>query len=225
LSKKSKSKRAKSSEKAPATGLAEALNTAGIKAQADDLIAEIEPDAVPEVEATEPEVAPVETAEPEAAATTGASESATETTTAPELTPEQLEAITAAEAKVETAKAEYAKARAELSALKKGPKGDAVDAEGKPLSAGKRAWNTRLARGFQPKEKKAKAPIDPNAPNLTAGQKAALTRAARKADPNYQPPQKAAAKAPAKDRLDAAVGAAFPVEQIPTAAAPVEAVA
>jgi len=221
LSKKSKSKRdksAKSSEpKAPATGMAEALIAAGIAAQADKLIAAVEPEAV--AEATEPTAAPIETAEMEAAATTGAGEPE------PEQTPEQLAAITAAEAKVATAKAELAKARAELASLKKGPKGDAVDAEGKPLSAGKRAWNTRLARGFQPKAKEPKAPIDPNSPNLTAGQKAALTRAARKADPNYQPPQKATAKAPAKDRLDAAIGAAFPVEAIPTAAAPVEAVA
>ena len=229
MSKKSKSKRRdKSAPKAPATGMADALQAADIAEKADELIAEIEPEAV--AEAPEPTAAPAETAEPEAAATSTGEGEPTEPTQADQeaaftATPEQLEAITAAEAKVATAKAEYAKARAELSALKKGPKGEAVDAEGKPLSAGKRAWNTRLARGFQPKEKKAKAPIDPNAPNLTAGQKAALTRAARKADPNYQPPKKATAKAPAKDRLDAAIGAAFPVEQIPTAAAPVEAVA
>ena len=224
MSKKNKSKgdkTAKSSQsKAPATGMAEALKAAGIKA--DELIAAVEPEAVAEApEVTEPEAAPVETAEPEVAATTGADEPELEQTAAPELTAEQLQAITAAEAKVATAKAELAKARAELSGLKKGPKGDAVDAEGKPLSAGKRAWNTRLARGFQPKAKAPKVPIDPNSPNLTAGQKAALTRAARKADPNYQPPKKATAKAPAKDRMDAAIGAAFPVES----ATAVEAVA
>ena len=214
MSSKHKSKRDKSTApKAVASGMAAALKAAGIAA--DQVIAAVEPEAVPEV-ATEPEAALVETTESEAAATTGAGESTTDET-AP-LTAEQLQAITAAEAKVEAAKAELAKARAELSGLKKGPKGDAVDAEGKPLSAGKRAWNTRLARGFQPKTKAPKVPIDPNSPNLTAGQKAALTRAARKADPNYQPPEKATAKAPVKDRLDAAIGAAFPVEAIPTAA-------
>jgi hypothetical protein len=217
LSKESKSKRdksAKSSEpKAPATGMAEALKAAGIKA--DELIAAVEPDTVAEApEATEPEAAPIETTEPEAAATTGADEPELEQTAAPELTAEQLQAITAAEAKVATAKAELAKARAELSGLKKGPKGDAVDAEGNPLSAGKKAWLTRVARGFEPKPKAPKLPRDPNAP-LTAGQKAQLTRALRKADPNYQPPKKATAKAPAKERLDAAIGVAFPVESAP----------
>jgi len=225
LSKKNKSRRdntAKSSQpKAPATGMSEALKAAGIKA--DRIIQEVEPDAVPEVaEVTEPTAAPVETTEPEAAATTGADEPELEQTAAPELTAEQLQAITAAEAKVATAKAELAKARAELSGLKKGPKGDAVDAEGNPLSAGKKAWLTRVARGFEPKPKAPKLPRDPNAP-LTAGQKAQLTRALRKADPNFVPPKKskAAAKAPAKDRLDAAIGAAFPVES----ATAVEAVA
>jgi hypothetical protein len=217
LSKKNKSRRdntAKSSEpKAPATGMSEALKAAGIVA--DRVIAAVEPDAVPEV-VTEPEAAPIETTEPEAAATTGASETAPEATAAPELTAEQLEAIAAAEAKVETAKVDLAKARAELASLKKGPKGDAVDAAGNPLSAGKKAWLTRVARGFEPKPKAPKPPRDPNAP-LTAGQKAQLTRALRKADPNYQPPKKAAAKAPAKDRLDAAIGAAFPVEAVPAA--------
>ena len=86
-----------------------------------------------------------------------------------------------------------------------------MDAEGNPLSAGKRAWLTRVARGFVPKPKAPKAPRDPNAP-LTAGQKAQLTRALRKADPNYQPPNPAKAKVEAKVRLDAAIGAAFPVE-------------
>jgi hypothetical protein len=115
-----------------------------------------------------------------------------------------------------------AKARAELSSLKKGPKGNAVDGEGNPLSAGKKAWLTRVARGFQPKPKAPKPPRDPNAP-LTAGQKAQLTRALRKADPNYQPPKPAKAKVEAKVRLNAAIGAAFPVESAPAAA--VEAVA
>lgn len=87
----------------------------------------------------------------------------------------------------------------------------------------------RVARGFQPKAVVPKAPIDPNAPNLTAGQKATLARAAniaaKNADPNFVPPKKskAAAKAPAKKCLDAAIGAAFPVE--PATAAAVEAVA
>ena len=98
----------------------------------------------------------------------------------------------------------------------------ALDAEGNPLFAGKKAWLTRVARGFQPKPKAPKPPRDPNAP-LTAGQKAQLTRAARKADPNYQPPKPAKAKVEAKVRLDAAIGAAFPVESAPAAA--VEAVA
>ena len=209
MSKKNKSKRdktAKSSQpKAPATGMAKALEAAGIVA--DQVIAAVERDAVPEV-------APVETTEPEAAATTtGAGEPG------PEQTPEQLAAIAAAEAKVASLKQDLAKARAELSGLKKGPKGDAVDAEGKPLSAGKRAWLTRLARGFVPKPKAPKAPRDPNAP-LTAGQKAQLTRALRKADPNYQPPKPAKAKVSAKVRLDAAIGAAFPVESAGATAAP-----
>ena len=218
MSKKNKSRRdntSSSEPKAPATGMSEALKAAGIVA--DRVMAAVEPEAVLEA-ATEPEAAPVETPQPEAVATTGADEPELEQVAAPELTAEQLQAIIAAEAKVATAKAELAKARAELSSLKKGPKGDAVDAEGTPISAGKRAWNTRLARGFQPTAKAPKVPIDPNSPNLTAGQKAALTRAARKADPNYQPPKKATAKAPAKDRMDAAIGAAFPVEAIPTGA-------
>ena len=220
MSKKSKSKRdktAKSSEpKAPATGIAEALKAAGIVA--DRVIAAVEPEAVPEV-ATEPEAASVETTEPEVAATTGAGEPEPEQTAAPELTAEQLEAITAAEAKVETAKAELAKARAELASLKKGPKGYA---DGEELSPGKKAWLTRVARGTvpTPKPKAPKPPRDPNAP-LTAGQKAQLTRALRKADPNYQPPKPAKAKVEAKVRLDAAIGAAFPVESaaVPAAAA------
>ena len=215
MSKKNKSRRdntAKSSQpKAPATGMSEALKAAGVVA--DRVIAAVEPDAVteaPEVapEATEPTAAPAETPQPEAAATTGAGEPE------PEQTPEQLAAIAAAEAKVATAKADLAKARAELSSLKKGPKGNAVDGEGNSLSAGKKAWLTRVARGFQPKPKAPKPPRDPNAP-LTAGQKAQLTRAARKADPNYQPPKPAKAKVEAKVRLDAVIGAAFPVESAP----------
>jgi hypothetical protein len=211
LSKKSKTKKdkaAKSSQpKAPATAMSEALKAAGIVA--DQVIAAVEPDAVPKV-ATEPEAA-VETPQPQAAATTGAGEPE------PEQTAEQVTAVAAAEAKVESLKQDLAKARAELTALKKGPKSDAVDAEGQPLSAGKRAWLTRLARGFQPKPKAPKAPRDRNAP-LTAGQKAQATRAARKADPNYQPPKPA--KVAAKVRLDAAIGAAFPVGSAAAPAVP-----
>ena len=120
MSKKNQSRRdntAKSSQpKAPATGMSEALKAAGIKA--DRIIQEVEPDAVPEVaEATEPTAAPAETPQPEAAATTGASEPE------PEQTPEQLAAIAAAEAKVENLKFDLAKARAELSSLKKRAEG------------------------------------------------------------------------------------------------------
>jgi hypothetical protein len=185
-----------------------------LKAAADRIIAATEPDAVIATELevldvapveADDQTAPVETAEPESAATVAPE---TETTTEP--TAEQLDAIAAAEAKIESLKADLAKARVELSAFKKGAKGDVVDAEGKPLTAGKKAWLTRLARGFEPKPKAPKAPRDPNAP-LTAGQKAAATRVARKADPNYQPPEKVA-KVPAAERLDAAIGAAFPAD-------------
>jgi hypothetical protein len=178
-----------------------------LKAAADRIIAATEPDAVI---ATEPEVldvAPVET-------TTSATPPEI---SEPEPAAEQVAAVAAAEAKVESCKADLAKARVELSAFKKGAKGDVVDAEGKPLTAGKKAWLTRLARGFEPKPKAPKAPRDPNAP-LTAGQKAAATRVARKADPNYQPPEKVA-KVPAAERMDAAIGAAFPAAVIASASA------
>jgi hypothetical protein len=206
VSKKNKSKKdktAKSSKQAPAT-VAEALKAAGVVA--DRIIAATEPEAVADVAPL-----PVETTEPTAAPAT------------PETPPAASEPanaqLAAAEAKVESLKQDLAKARAELSGLKKGPKGNAVDGQGNPLSAGKRAWLTRLARGFQPKAKAPKAPRDPNAP-LTAGQKAQATRAARKADPNYQPPKPAKAKVEAKVRLDAAIGAAFPVESAAAPAAP-----
>ena len=210
MSKKNKSKKdkaAKSSQpQAQETAVAKALKAAGIAA--DRIIAATEPEAVAvapvPVETTEPAAAP---AEPQPETPPAASQ--------PEATPEQVVAIAAAEAKIESLKQDLAKARAELSALKKGPKSEAVDAGGNPLSAGKRAWLTRLARGFQPKVKAPKAPRDPSAP-LTAGQKAQATRAARKADPNYQPPKPA--KVAAKDRLDAAIGAAFPVESAAPAA-------
>jgi hypothetical protein len=220
VSKNNKHKTTKSSKpQSSATTMAEKLEAAGITAKADELIAKIEPGAVPETSAEQPTEASrlAETINgKEGAAERGFAETTqvAATTTGepePELTTEQKEAIAATEAKIATAKAELAKARAELASLKKGPKGNAVDAEGNPLSAGKKAWLTRVARGFQPKPKAPKPPRDPNAP-LTAGQKAQLTRAARKADPNYQPPKKATAKAPAKDRLDAAIGTAFPVE-------------
>jgi len=95
--------------------------------------------------------------------------------------------------------------------LKKGPAGPSVDADGKPLSAGKKAWLTRLARGTAPppKPKTPHAPINPNAPNLTAGQKAWLTRQARQADPNYKPEGKTP-KVNATERLETAIAAAFP---------------
>ena len=208
MSKKNKSKKdktAKSSKQAPAT-VAEALKAAGVVA--DRIIAATEPEAVADVAPL-----PVETTEPTAAPQPETPPAASE--------PENAE-LAAAEAKVESLKQDLAKARAELSGLKKGPKGNAVDGQGNPLSAGKRAWLTRLARGFQPKPKAPKAPRDPNAP-LTTGQKAQATRAARKADPNYQPPKPAKAKVEAKVRLDAAIGAAFPVESARAAA--VEAVA
>jgi hypothetical protein len=136
-----------------------------------------------------------------------------------ERTPEELVAIADAEKAVETAKAELTAARAKLASLKHGPTVPDTDADGKPLSAGKKAWLTRLARGTAPsaKPKAAKPPIDPNAPNLSAGQKAALTRkaneAARAADTNFvpaKPVRKAATtSAQAAVRLNTALDTAF----------------
>ena len=137
------------------------------------------------------------------------------TTTEAELTEAQkaeLAALKAATLEVERAATALAAARAKLNSLKKGPAGPSVDADGKPLSAGKKAWLTRLARGTAPppKPKTPNAPIDPHAPNLTAGQKAWLTRQARQADPNYQPEGKTP-KVNATERLETAIAAAFPV--------------
>jgi hypothetical protein len=136
------------------------------------------------------------------------------TTTEAELTEAQkaeLAALKAATLEVERAATALAAARAKLNSLKKGPAGPSVDADGKPLSAGKKAWLTRLARGTAPppKPKTPNAPIDPHAPNLTAGQKAWLTRQARQADPNYQPEGKTP-KVNATERLETAIAAAFP---------------
>jgi hypothetical protein len=129
----------------------------------------------------------------------------------PTTTEAEMEALKAATLEVERAATALAAARAKLNSLKKGPAGPSVDADGKPLSAGKKAWLTRLARGTAPppKAKTPNAPIDPHAPNLTAGQKAWLTRQARQADPNYQPQGKTP-KVNATERLETAIAAAFP---------------
>ena len=146
-----------------------------------------------------------ETAEPEKPAATKPLET-TETTT-----PDNSAEVQTAEAEVDRLKAELAAARAKLAKLKKGPTAPEFDADGQPLSAGKKAWLTRVARGTVPqsKPKEPKAPIDPNAPNLTAGQKAALTRQLRKADPNYEP-AKTTTKTNATERMNAAIASAFP---------------
>ena len=167
-------------------------------------------------EPTDDELKPPKAAEvlakiAEAAAEAAAAEP---TTTEAELTEAQkaeLAALKAATLEVERAATALAAARAKLNSLKKGPAAPSVDAHGKPLSAGKKAWLTRLARGTAPqlKPKTPNAPIDPNAPNLTAGQKAWLTRQARQADPNYQPQGKTP-KVNATERLETAIAAAFP---------------
>lgn len=120
--------------------------------------------------------------------------------------------LESAEAAVTSAKAALTAARAHLASLKKGPIGPTTGEDGQPLTAGKKAWLTRVARGTAPqaKPKEPNPPLDPNAPNLTAGQKAWLTRQARLADPNYKPEKKAAPKANAAERMETAVDAAFP---------------
>jgi hypothetical protein len=106
-------------------------------------------------------------------------------------------------------------ARKHLRELKNGPVSPATDANGNPLTAGQRAWLTRVARlkaqgiEFVPKGRKAAKVYDENDPNLTAGQKAYVTRLKRLADPNYKPAKKAADKPSPQERLDAAVKAAF----------------
>jgi hypothetical protein len=166
-------------------------------------------------EPTADELKPPKAAEVLAKIAEAVAEAAAEpTTTEAELTEAQkaeLEALKAATLEVERAATALAAARAKLISLKKGPAGPSVDADGKPLSAGKKAWLTRLARGTAPppKPKTPHAPIDPNAPNLTAGQKAWLTRQARQADPNYKPEGKTP-KVNATERLETAIAAAFP---------------
>jgi hypothetical protein len=120
-----------------------------------------------------------------------------------------------AEAEIERLQASLKAARQHLRELKNGPVAPAIDANGNPLTAGQRAWQTRLARlqaqgiTFVPKAKKAAKVYDENDPNLTAGQKAYITRLKRLADPNYKPAKKAADKPSPQERLDAAVKAAF----------------
>jgi hypothetical protein len=123
--------------------------------------------------------------------------------------------LAGAEAEVERLLAQLKGARQVVRELKNGPVAPATDANGNPLTAGQRAWLTRVARlkaqgiEFVPKGRKAAKVYDANDPNLTAGQKAYVTRLKRLADPNYKPAKKAADKPSPQERLDAAVKAAF----------------
>jgi hypothetical protein len=146
-----------------------------------------------------------------------AAETAVETPATPAESPTDVTAkhVIEGEAEIERLQASLKAARQHLRELKEGPVSPATDANGNPLTAGQRAWLTRLARlqaqgiEFVPKGRKAAKVYDENDPNLTAGQKAYVTRLKRLADPNYKPAKKAAGKPSPQERLDAAVKAAF----------------